>query len=148
MELQTARIHARKCKPRVRSVCKLATRKPLDKKSTMREKEMGRNARKSERRGERRRTVRDGDGRARKHLQRIGLTRVFNPARGFLVGEIKRGQVKRDARKIARTTHTEQNRIAGIKGFSNMEDRMRDRKRRRNEREREKRAVFGEISSL
>lgn len=45
---------------------------------------------------------RDGDGRARKHLQRIGLARVFNPARGFLVGEIKRGQVKRDAEKIAR----------------------------------------------
>lgn len=45
---------------------------------------------------------RDGDGRARKHLQRIGLARVFNPARGFLVGEIKRGQVKRDAKKIAR----------------------------------------------
>lgn len=98
---------------------------------------MGRNARKSERRGKRRRTGRDGDGRARKHLQRIGLTRVFNPARGFLVGEIKRGQVKRDARKIARATHTEQNRIAGIKGFSNMEDRARDRKRRRNEGERE-----------
>lgn len=51
------------------------------------------------------RTGRDGDGRARKHLQRIGLARVFNPARGFLVGEIKRGQVKRDAKKIARATH-------------------------------------------
>lgn len=51
------------------------------------------------------RTGRDGDGRARKHLQRIGLARVFNPARGFLAGEIKRGQVKRDAEKIARATH-------------------------------------------
>lgn len=49
---------------------------------------------------------RDGDGRARKHLQRIGLARVFNPARGFLVGETKRGQVKRDAKKIARARKT------------------------------------------
>lgn len=86
----------------------------------MGEKETGRNARKSERRRGRWRKGRDEDGRARKHLQRIGLTRVFNPARGFLVGEIKRGQVKRDARKIARATHTEQNRIAGIKGFSSV----------------------------
>lgn len=62
--------------------------------------------RKRERKRMRERTGSDGDGRARKHLQRIGLARVFNPARGFLVGEIKRGQVKRDAKKIARHTFT------------------------------------------
>lgn len=71
------------------------------------------------------RTGRTRDGRARKHLQRIGLTRVFNPARGFLVGEIKRGQVKRDAKKIARARaramHTERNREH--KGFAQREAR-------------------------
>lgn len=110
-------------------------------------KEIGRNARKSERKRGKWRTGRDGDGRARKHLQRIGLTRVFNPARGFLVGEIKRGQVKRDARKIARATHTEQNRIAGIKGFSSVEQSARQKEKEKRERRR-KRIVFGEISSL
>lgn len=36
-----------------------------------------------------------GLGSARKHLQRIGLTRVFNPARGFLVGKMKSGTAKK-----------------------------------------------------
>lgn len=81
------------------------------KKSDESERETTGNARKGKSVGERgrggarareREPGRDGDGRARKHLQRIGLARVFNPARGFLVGEIKRGQVKRDAEKIAR----------------------------------------------
>lgn len=69
----------------------------------------------------------DGDGRARKHLQRIGLTRVFNPARGFL-GEIKRGTGKKGLQKdIAHATHfgtrarkhtflNTERRIAGVKG--------------------------------
>lgn len=82
-------------------------------KSAMSERKTG-NVRKGEKRGKRKRvrkrksgrTGRDGDGRARKHLQRIGLARVFNPARGFLVDETKRGQVKRDAKKIARARET------------------------------------------
>lgn len=67
-------------------------------KSPMSERENARKRKNAGERGE----GRDGDGRARKHLQRIGLARVFNPARGFLVGVTKRGQVKRDAKKIAR----------------------------------------------
>lgn len=98
MKLQTVRIHVRKCKLRVRGVS-ASNEKASRQKSPMRERET---ADVGEGGVEGKRTRRTRDGRARKHLQRIGLTRVFNPARGFLVGEIKRGQVKRDAKKIAR----------------------------------------------
>lgn len=113
MKLQTVRIHVRKCKLRVRGVS-ASNEKASRQKSPMRERET------ADAGGGGGRTR---DGRARKHLQRIGLTRVFNPARGFLVGEIKRGQVKRDAKKIARARamHTERNREH--KGFAQREAR-------------------------
>lgn len=74
-------------------------------KSPMSERETGNARNGKSRKKEERRRERDGDSRARKHLQRIGLARVFNLARGFLVGETKRGQVKRNAKKIARARH-------------------------------------------
>lgn len=86
-----------------------------------------------------------GDGHARKHLQRIGLTRVFNPARGFLAGGIKRGQVKRDAKKDCVSTHARACNLTHVqqncrrKGFYSAQSK---------EREGDGNAVFGEISSL
>jgi len=80
------------------------------------------------------RAGRDGDSHARKHLQRIGLTRVFNPARGFLAGGIKRGTGKKGREKRLRERHA-LNRIARHKGFGPAQSKERGKER---ERERER----------